>query len=99
MGPGRLGRWTSACTAASAVALGMLLILMTGVLSPLEQRLSDAWFSMAKVAPSGRTILVTIDQAATRRGTGVRLPRADLAKLLLQLEAAGASRILIELGL
>lgn len=88
-------RWlASACA-----AIGMILVISTGVLNSLEQRLSDAWFGIANIAPSGKTIIVTTDQAAARHGAGVHMSHRELAELLLKLDAAGVNRILIELGL
>jgi diguanylate cyclase (GGDEF)-like protein len=85
--------------AATAAVLLTALATMTGALDPLEQRLSDAWFGAGSIAPSGRIVLVTFDRAAARYTNTARLPRRDLADLLLRLDAAGASRILIEVGL
>jgi len=94
-----LGGVTPRRLAGACAAVGMILVISTGVLNSLEQRLSDAWFSIANVAPSGKTIIVTTDRAAARHGAGVRMPRRELAELLLKLDAAGVNRILIELGL
>jgi diguanylate cyclase (GGDEF)-like protein len=71
----------------------MTAVVLTGALNSFEQRLSDAWFSLANVTPSGRTVLVTLDRAD---GNGLRVTRRDLADLLLRLDAAGATRILVE---
>lgn len=94
-----LGGVTPRYLASACAAVGVILVISTGVLNSLEQRLSDAWFSIANVAPSGKTILVTTDGAAARHGAGVRMPRRELAELLLKLDAAGVDRILVELGL
>jgi diguanylate cyclase (GGDEF)-like protein len=85
--------------AAAAAAIVAILFVATGVLSSVEQRLSDAWFSVETVPPSGRTLLVFVDKTAELRGSGVRIARKDLAHLLLELNSAGASRVLIEVGL
>lgn len=87
------------CAAAVAAALVMSVAVLTGADGPLERRLSDAWFCLASVAPSGRTVLVTFDHAGSPDAAGMRVSRRDLADLLLQLDAAGASRILVEVGL
>jgi diguanylate cyclase (GGDEF)-like protein len=88
-----LGQIKPALIAAVAAALAMSFVVLTGALNSFEQRLSDAWFSLANVVPSGRTVLVTFDRAD---GNGMRVTRRDLAELLLQLDAAGATRILVE---
>ena len=88
-----LGQTRPALIAAVAAALAMSVVMLTGALNSFEQRLSDAWFSVANVAPSGRTVLVSFDRADR---TGMRLTRRDLAELLSQLDAAGATRILVE---
>jgi diguanylate cyclase (GGDEF)-like protein len=88
-----LGQIKPALIAVIAAALAMSVVAFTGALNSFERRLSDAWFSLAKVAPSGRTILVTLDRTD---GNGVRVTRRDLADLLLRLDAAGATRILVE---
>jgi diguanylate cyclase (GGDEF)-like protein/PAS domain S-box-containing protein len=94
-----LGGVTPRRLASACAAVGMILVISTGVLNSLEQRLSDAWFSIANVAPSGKTIIVTTDRVAARHDAGVRMPRRELAEVLLKLDAAGVNRILIELGL
>ena len=57
-----LGQIKPALIAVIAAALAMSVVAFTGALNSFERRLSDAWFSLAKVAPSGRTILVTLDR-------------------------------------
>jgi len=94
-----LVRPTAGFTAAMLAAIGAGLIIPAGILSSFEQRLSDAWFSIDSMAPSGRTVLVFVDKAAQLRGAGVRIARRDLAELLLKLDAGGAARVLIEIGL
>lgn len=79
--------------------IGFICVHVTGIPDSLDQRFSDAWFQLANVAPSGKTILVTVDHAAETRGDGTHLPRQVLANLLLKLNAAGAARILVETGL
>jgi len=76
-----------------AAALVMSVAVMTGALDWFDRRLSDAWFGLAEVAPSGRIVFVTFDRSDVY---GIRVTRRDLAELLSQLDAAGASRILIE---
>ena len=88
-----LGQVKPALIAAVAAALAMSVVVLTGALNSFERRLSDAWFSLANVGPSGRTVLVTFDRAD---GNGMRVTRRDLAELLLQLDAAGATRILVQ---
>ncbi len=88
-----LGQFKRALIAAAVAAIAMSVVVLTGALNSFERRLSDAWFSLANVAPSGRTVLVTLDRAD---GNGLRVTRRDLADLLLQLDAAGAARILVE---
>ncbi|HXW25167.1 MAG TPA: diguanylate cyclase, partial [Xanthobacteraceae bacterium] len=85
--------------AAMAAALVMLLALVAGILEPLEQRLSDAWFGLAKVAPSGRTVVVAFDHAPGPLGGARRVSRREVADLLMRLDAAGAARILVDIGL
>ena len=84
--PGRLG---PALSAALIAAVTTLIVVASGILLPFDQRLSDAWFSLTHVAPSGRIVLVTVDEAAAQLGAGVRLPRGELALLLERLQAAG----------
>jgi diguanylate cyclase (GGDEF)-like protein len=91
LGPSRI--------AIAAAAIMMALVGFTGALDPLERRLSDAWFRTADIAPSGRIILVTFDRGSARYANAPRLPRRDLADLMTRLDAAGASRILIDVGL
>jgi hypothetical protein len=83
-----LGKSKPGSIAAVAATLSMSFVLLTGALNSIEQRLSDAWFRLANIAPSGRTVLVTF-------GRGALPTRFDLAELLLQLDAAGATRILV----
>jgi len=93
------GHFTPARIAPVAAALGIILATLTGALGFLEQKLSDAWFSIGNLAPSGRIVLVGFDHGASRYANAARVPRRDLADLLLRLDAAGAARILIEVGL
>ena len=76
-----------------------LLIAALGLAKPLDQSLSDTWFSLSKAGPSGEIVLVDLTRAAAEQGDGVRLPRAQLAELLDDVAAAGAERILIDLTL
>jgi diguanylate cyclase (GGDEF)-like protein/PAS domain S-box-containing protein len=85
--------------AAVAVAFVMAAVLLTGMTDGAEQRLSDAWFAAGKIAPSGRTVLVTFNHRAARYAHTNQVPHGDLAEILLRLDAAGVSRILIEFGL
>jgi diguanylate cyclase (GGDEF)-like protein len=85
--------------AIAAAAAMMSLLALTGALDPVERQLSDAWFGASDIAPSGRIILATFDRSSARYANTPRLPRRDLADLLLKLDAAGVSRILIEVGL
>ncbi|MGA8615090.1 MAG: diguanylate cyclase [Xanthobacteraceae bacterium] len=85
--------------AAAAAAFVMAVVLLTGMTDGAEQRLSDAWFAAGKIAPSGRTVLVTFNHRAARYAYTNQVPHGDLTELLLKLDAAGASRILIEFGL
>jgi diguanylate cyclase (GGDEF)-like protein len=82
----------------AAVAIAALLFF-TGALDGADRRLSDAWFGFAHTAPSSRTALVTFDHDAWRYAGAPRVPRRDLAELLLKLDAAGASRILVDVTL
>jgi diguanylate cyclase (GGDEF)-like protein len=91
-----LGQSKPGPIAAVAAALAMSVAVLTGALNSLDRRLSDAWFGLANIAPSERTVLVHIDRAD---GFGIRISRRDLAALLLQLDAAGAARILIEIAM
>jgi diguanylate cyclase (GGDEF)-like protein/PAS domain S-box-containing protein len=85
--------------AAAAAAFVMAVALLTGAIEGAEQRLSDAWFAAGKIAPSGRTVLVTFDHRVARYARTNQVPHGDLAELLLKLDAAGVSHILIEFGL
>jgi diguanylate cyclase (GGDEF)-like protein/PAS domain S-box-containing protein len=86
--------------AAAAAAFVMVVVLLTGMTEGAERWLSDAWFTAGKIAPSGRTVLVTFDHHAPRYATTTnQVPHGDLAQLLLKLDAAGVSRFLIEFGL
>ena len=76
-----------------------LLVTALGLVRPLDQRLSDTWFSLSKARPSGKVALVDLTRAASDQGDGIRLPRARLAELLDEVAAAGAERILIDLTL
>ena len=82
-----------------AAAFAMTLVALTGILDGVERRLSDAWFAASKIAPSGRTVLVTFNHRAARYAYTNRVPHRDLAEVLSKLDAAGASRILIEFSL
>jgi diguanylate cyclase (GGDEF)-like protein len=93
------GHLTPARVAIAAAILGTALTSLAGALSFPDQKLSDAWFGLGNLAPSGRIALVSFDHAATRYANATRVPRRDLADLLLRLDAAGAARILIEVGL
>jgi diguanylate cyclase (GGDEF)-like protein len=96
---GLYGHFTPARVAVVAAILGTVLANLSGALGLPAQKLSDAWFGLADLAPSGRIVLVSFDHAATRYDNAARVPRRDLADLLLRLDAAGAARILIEVGL
>ena len=96
---GALGRPRPGYTAAFLAAATAAILTLAGPLASFEQRLSDAWFGIGNVPPTGRTVLVYVDKAAQLRGGGVRIARRDLRELLVRLEAAGPQRILIELGL
>ncbi len=74
-------------------------LLLTGLATPLEKRLSDLWFDTSALEPSGRIVIVDTAPAAVALGDGLRLPRARIATLLERIEAAGSERILIGLGL
>jgi len=93
-----IGRIKPSQIATVAAAFAMTVVLLTGMLDGAEQRLSDAWFAASHRAPSGRTVLVTFDHHAARYASTNRVPHRDLAELLLKLDAAGASHILIEFG-
>jgi diguanylate cyclase (GGDEF)-like protein len=93
------GLFTPGRIAATAAALGVILASLTGALNLLEQRLSDAWFGLDNRAPSGRVVLVSFDHGTPHYAGAARVPRHDLADLLLKLDAGGAARILIEVGL
>ena len=77
----------------------MAVVLLTGMTDGAEQRLSDAWFAAGNIKPSGRTVLVTFNHRAARYARTNQVPHGDLAEILLRLDAAGVSRILIEFGL
>ncbi len=94
------GQFKPARIAAAAAALGIILASLAGALDSVERRLSDAWFSFGNLAPSGRIVLVSFDRgAAARYSNAARVPHFDLADLLLKLDAAGATRILVEVSL
>ena len=82
-----------------AAAVVMAVVQLTGMTDGAEQRLSDAWFAAGRIAPSGRTVLVTFNHRAARYVRINQVPHGDLAELLLKLDASGVSRILIEFGL
>jgi diguanylate cyclase (GGDEF)-like protein/PAS domain S-box-containing protein len=85
--------------AAFVAGLAMTLVMLSGMTDLPEQRLSDAWFSAGNIAPSGRIVLVTFDHSAARYATTNRVSHRDLAELLLKLDTAGASHILIDFSL
>jgi diguanylate cyclase (GGDEF)-like protein len=85
--------------AAVAAAAATILLSLSGALRPLENRLSDVWFSLGGPAPSGHTVIVSFDRASPRYAGVTRAPRRDIADLLLALDAAGAARILVEIAL
>jgi len=93
-----IGRIKPSQIATVAAAVTMTAVMLTGMLDGAEKRLSDAWFAASHRTPSGRTVLVTFDHHAARYAYINRVPHRDLAELLLKLDAAGASRILIEFG-
>src|SRR5580658_3976407 len=72
--------------AAVAAAFVMAVMLLTGMTDGAEQRLSDAWFSAGKIAPSGRTVLVTFNHRAARYAHTNQVPHGDLAEILLRLD-------------
>ena len=74
-------------------------IAVLGLIGPLDQRLSDTWFSLSKAKPSGEIVLVDLTRAASEQGDAIRLPRARLAQLIDDVAAAGAERILVDLTL
>jgi diguanylate cyclase (GGDEF)-like protein len=95
---------TILCTRPEIVGAGLgacavVLLLATGAITRVDQRAADAWFTASKTAPSGRTVIVSVDGAVAAGGHGVQLPRAVLADLLLRLNEVGAARILIAVSL
>ena len=74
-------------------------LLLVGFANPLERRLSDLWFHTSDLEPSGRLAIVDTAHAAAVLGDGLRLPRAQIARLLELIEAGGSDRVLMELGL
>ena len=85
--------------AAAVCAASMAALVILGLFRPIDQRLSDAWFGMATAEPSGRVILVDLARAASKKGDGLKLPRARLAKLIDRIATAGAERVLVDLTL
>jgi len=98
LGVQAIGLIKSSQIATVAAAFAMSLVLLSGVLDGVERRFSDTWFAASKIAPSGRTVLVNFNHRAPRYAYTNRVPHRDLADLLLKLDSAGASRILIEFG-
>src|SRR5580700_10079558 len=82
------GHFTPARVAVVAAILGTVLANLSGVLGLPAQKLSDTWFGLADLAPSGRIVLVSFDHAAAPYANSTRVPRRDLADLLLRLDAA-----------
>ena len=79
-------RFTPARVAVVAAILGTVLANLSGVLGLPAQKLSDTWFGLADLAPSGRVVLVSFDHAAAPYANTTRVPRRDLADLLLRLD-------------
>ncbi len=85
--------------AAAACAAVMASFVILDLFGSLDRRLSDAWFGLSATKPSGRVVLVDLSRAASKRGDGLRLPRAQLAELLDDIASAGAERVLVDLTL